>query len=181
MPLRFIVNWQKCLEGLHLLVDRRPGITPFYIAKVFFFADKAHLLDWGRPISGDRYIAMENGPVPSAIYDLIKENEYLDDGILDAFEARVERRGRKMFPRFPFQHRALSRTDVEYLVSSLDRYGRMPFDVLKQLTHEEVSWRDAWDKPGINNEMDPLLLIEQNVEDRDSLIAEIRQKTAYAA
>jgi uncharacterized phage-associated protein len=181
MPHRFIINWKKCIEGIHFLADRQPGITPYYIAKIFFFADKAHLIDWGRPISGDRYVAMENGPVPSGIYDLIKRNEYLADDLLDDIDSRLEKRGRAIHPRQPYQQRALSRTDAEYLHNALVRYGRMSFDALKHLSHQERSWQDAWRKPGINNEMDPLLLIEEETEGREAFVEEIKRKTAYAA
>ncbi|HEY1245759.1 MAG TPA: Panacea domain-containing protein [Hyphomicrobiaceae bacterium] len=180
-PHRFKVNWGKCLEGIHLLAQRQPGITMFYVAKVFYFADKAHLLDWGRPISGDRYVAMENGPVPSAIYDLVKESGYLADDLLDEFGARIEKRGRHLFARQPFVDRALSKTDVEYLESALRQYGHMSFGALSDLTHRERAWREAWGKPGFANEMDPFLLIDEGNADRGRLIEEIRQKTAYAA
>ena len=180
-PHRFRVNWAKSLEGIHLLAERQPGISMFYVAKVFYFADKAHLLDWGRPISGDRYVAMENGPVPSAIYDLVKESGYLADDLLDGFDSRIEKRGRGLFSRQPFVDRALSRTDVEYLEAALRQYGHMSFGALSALSHREKAWREAWAKPGFANETDPFLLIDDSSVDRDRLIEEIRQKTAYAA
>ena len=30
------------------------------------------MAEWGRPIIGDTYIAMDAGPVPSRIYDMLK-------------------------------------------------------------------------------------------------------------
>ena len=182
MPtLRFKIHWDKCLEGIHLLAARQAGITTFYVSKVFFFADKKHLLDWGRPISGDRYIAMENGPVPSNIYDLIKQNEYLADDLLDEFERRIEKRGRHLYSRVDFVARALSPTDVAYLEDARATYSQMGFGALSRLTHSEKAWEEAWDRPGISNEMDPALLIADDAENRDSLIDEIKQKSAYAA
>src|SRR5262245_62889630 len=72
--LRFQIDWNRCIEGIAFISSLRPGITQYYIGKIFYFADKAHFLDWGRPISGDRYVAMEHGPVPSNIYDLLMED-----------------------------------------------------------------------------------------------------------
>ena len=43
-------------------------IIPF----VLLFADKKHLERYGRFITGDTYSAMENGPVPSFAYDVVK-------------------------------------------------------------------------------------------------------------
>jgi len=48
----------------------RPGLHN--IAKVFYFADKRHLREYGRLICGDSYVAMKYGPAPSAIYGMLK-------------------------------------------------------------------------------------------------------------
>jgi hypothetical protein len=74
MPLRFAIDETKALEALVLVAKAWPEITPFFAAKVFFLAEKWHLNRFGRPIIGDTYVAMHDGPVPSAIYDIIKGN-----------------------------------------------------------------------------------------------------------
>ena len=42
--------------------------------KILWFADLLHLKQYGRSVTGDTYIAMNYGPVPSALYDMIKGN-----------------------------------------------------------------------------------------------------------
>jgi len=156
--VRFRVSHEKCIQGIHWLARHRPGITQYYIGKVFFFADKEHLLDWGRPISGDRYVAMEHGPVPSLIYDLIKDTSGEPDELVDELSSRVEivARGttRHVYSKadeaeFP----DLSETDKEYLLDALHKYGNMHFDELKRLSHEDPAYNEAWALPGLNNEM----------------------------
>src|SRR4029079_17679981 len=72
--IRFSFNEKKALEALVLVANEWPGITAFYASKAVFLADKNHLNKFGRPVVGDRYIAMDNGPVPSVIYDWFKGN-----------------------------------------------------------------------------------------------------------
>src|SRR5947208_11944301 len=72
--IRFNFNETKTIEALVLVADQWPGITPFFVAKVLFFADRNHLRDYGRPVTGDLYIAMADGPVPSRAYDVLKDN-----------------------------------------------------------------------------------------------------------
>src|SRR6202042_2841503 len=55
-------------------------ISKHHLSKILYFADKAHLAKWGRTLTGDRYIAMKNGPVPSRIYDFIKYVQGTSDG-----------------------------------------------------------------------------------------------------
>jgi len=40
--------------------------------KILYFADNEHLSKYGRSITGDNYIRMDFGPVPTCIYDLFK-------------------------------------------------------------------------------------------------------------
>ena len=54
--IRFRVDIEKCIQGIQFLAANKPGITQYYVCKIFFFADKKHLLDWGTPISGDKYV-----------------------------------------------------------------------------------------------------------------------------
>lgn len=40
--------------------------------KILYFADNEHLSKFGRSITGDAYVRMDFGPVPTCIYDLFK-------------------------------------------------------------------------------------------------------------
>jgi uncharacterized phage-associated protein len=68
----FVVDPDKVVEALLFVIPliRRPSIHS--LSKVLYHADKAHLSRYGRPIIGDRYIAMKHGPVPSYTYDILK-------------------------------------------------------------------------------------------------------------
>lgn len=158
--VRFRIDIEKCIQGVHWLAEKQPGITQYYIGKVFFFADREHLLDWGRPITGDRYVAMEHGPVPSSIYDLLKDTSGEPDEIVDALTQRVdiisEGNKRHVYPKDGDNSAfsALSNTDKEYLVDALSTYGKMAFGELKRLSHLDRAFKEAWANPGVNNEMD---------------------------
>lgn len=40
--------------------------------QILYFADNEHLSKYGRSITGDAYVRMDFGPVPTCIYDLFK-------------------------------------------------------------------------------------------------------------
>jgi hypothetical protein len=158
-PIRFRLNTDRCIQGIQWLAVQRPGITQFYVGIVFFFADKSHLLDWGRPISGDRYLAMEHGPVPSAIYDMLKSDSGAPDEIARALNARIRTvTNENRIQVFSLEERPiypdLSRTDKEYLTESLSAYGRMNLGDLRRICDQDPAYSAALALAGVNNELD---------------------------
>ena len=179
--LRFRMNWDKAVEGVHYLASIHPGITPYYVAKVFFFADREHLADWGRPICGDSYVAMEHGPVPSGIYDLVKRDEFLDDNIVAEFDRRVRVEGRALFAKALFNSVSLSQSDMDYLSAAERIYAHMSFEALREHVHRDPAWKDAWDnRLGRVAPIDMEKMLDANLPDREALLNEIRDKAAYA-
>ena len=62
----------KALNALLYVANRVQRKDFHKIFKIVYFADRQHLAEWGRPITGDTYIAMDAGPVPSRMYDMMK-------------------------------------------------------------------------------------------------------------
>ena len=72
MRLRF--NEAKATQAAALMPELRGGQMSYLkLIKLLYLLDREALLRWGRPITTDTYIAMDNGPVVSRICDLIRE------------------------------------------------------------------------------------------------------------
>jgi len=63
---------RKAIEAIVYIASKTPTPGFHKISKIFYFADKLHLERYGVMVSDDTYIAMDNGPVPSRIYDFMK-------------------------------------------------------------------------------------------------------------
>src|SRR3954465_16031103 len=127
--IRFNFNPEKALEALVWIAARDPGITFYYIVKVLYYADKLHLNRFGRPILGDRYIAMEHGPVPSVVYDMLGRDRFLDPDLIARVEAGLEfgsGRPPTVRAKRDANTQVLSRTDIECLQNEIARISRMP-------------------------------------------------------
>jgi hypothetical protein len=55
----------------HLLTLRGGTMSCVKLIKLLYLADREALLRWGRPITTDRYVSLDNGPVVSRIHDLV--------------------------------------------------------------------------------------------------------------
>lgn len=183
MNMRFKVNPEKVIEALAWLAERKPGITPYYAAKVLYFADKEHLNRFGRPILGDTYIAMEHGPVPSLAYNLVKGDEFEAPDLLEkAAQAFLVDRNAKHARLYTREHHVVdldlfSKTDLECLERAVKLYGTMPWPELRALTHEDPAWAEA----DVNAPMDFARMLEGNDDERATAIEEIGETSVAIA
>ncbi len=161
MQVRFRIQIDKCIQGMQHLAQRKPGISHYYVGKIFFFADREHLVDCGRPISGDRYVAMEHGPVPITMLSIIKDNAGISEEVREKFQSRLRREWagnhvklwpHEQAPEFP----SLSGSDIKYLDDSLSKYGELDFGQLRELSHHDEAYQNAMAKPGENNDLNPV-------------------------
>lgn len=180
---RFNFKWEKAIQAIDFIAQKQPGITQYYVGKIMFFADREHLLDYGRPISGDRYVAMEHGPVPSAIRDILKSDSGYPDEMIALLHSRVaiETDGNKqhIYSKGNNEFPNLSGSDKEYLIDSTTRYSGMSFSRLKDLSHEDPAYEAAWRKLGAANEMDIDLWLEQ-LDDAEKAKKELHEYVACA-
>lgn len=148
--IRFNFDWEKTVDAIEFLAQQKPGMTQYYIGKLLFFADREHIMDYGRPITGDRYVAMEHGPVPSAVRNLLN-GEYPDE-VADRLEDRVviETNGNKqhVYPKGTEPSPLLSGSDREYLIDAVNKYAHLSFGELKEISHEDPAYIEAWERIG---------------------------------
>jgi hypothetical protein len=146
--------------------ERDAKLTQYDILKAIWLADTNHLNKFGRPITFDNYVAMEHGPVPSLVYDLLKpEFDYprvfgnkcpwvsIYNGTANEFVAI----------RRPPQHDLLSDSDKELLLWGLETVLTLGFRATRRLTHEHPAYEEAWERRGSANaaEMKPELLLDE--------------------
>lgn len=64
---------EQTINALIYIVEQMGGSVDMHKAfKTLYFADRSHLSKYGRSITGDDYIAMSFGPVPSKTDDMMK-------------------------------------------------------------------------------------------------------------
>lgn len=74
--IKFKFNPAKALDGIRWMLSQKQDLDFHTLLKSAYFADKASLNDRGRPVFGARYRAMNFGPVPLEIYEMLKQEPY---------------------------------------------------------------------------------------------------------
>lgn len=140
----FDVN--KAVAAIALLV-RETGATMYSVMKMLYLADKAHLEQHGRFITGDHYVAMEQGPVPSRAYNMIKhvrgeEIRNPGDEVAGRYlhcDAQTYAITIKEMPDLD----ELSDSDVECLNEIAGIYRRVGHWAVRDMAHDRA-WKKAW-------------------------------------
>jgi uncharacterized phage-associated protein len=144
MPLGQRFDPQRAVEAILYVASRVGDPTLLRVSKLLYFADKHHLSTRHRLVTGDGYVAMRNGPVPSEIYDLMKavRGDGYHRGAKVAAEAFKVVNERDLQPLRKPDLRYLSRSALESLDYAISKYGRMSTGQLIQTSHD-ASWKSA--------------------------------------
>ena len=171
-------NRTKALHSLLYLCKRLPQPVDVYTAlKVIYFADKLHLERFGRLMFGDRYIAMENGPVPSGAYDIVKYvggRSVVDLAFPEAAEKLYSTRT-DLIPKGAPDRELFSRSELICLAECASKYGSMSFTELKKISHDE-----AWKKADANGEID-IEHIALMLQDGSAIVGHLNDRSPGAA
>jgi uncharacterized phage-associated protein len=194
--IAFSFHPEKVVQALVYFSERGVrNLTKLKAAKLLFFADKYHLLKYGRPVVGDRYVCMNYGPVPSEALSLMNDAlspVEVEDPARDEFRNHLRIIDRGFWGKLDFPHFAargatnrevFSPSDFEALDFVVREYGPKSARVLVDLTHEEEAFKctdplrtpgSAVDIPyelffkGAPDAADMLRVVEAEQEDRDA-------------
>jgi uncharacterized phage-associated protein len=180
MRLKFAFSEGKALEALAFIARESPGLTPFYVSKILFFAEKWHLNRFARPIIADTYIAMPLGPVPSTVKNYLDEDwrwvpqpEGMDDAI------KIDRSG-KFARLMPAKEQAekglLSPSDKNCLKEAIAFCKDKSASQLSTITHFEKAWQSA----EANSAMDYENFIDDDNPNKHEIIRIALENAAYA-
>jgi len=183
MTIKFNCNTDKAVEYLAWVAkewasEKDESVTVYFTCKIMYFAELYHMQQYGRPIIGDWYVPMKDGPVPSRIYELIKRN-VRPETVEKVNE--VVTIGRKE-DRWPMTHnrdhdgKYFSESDMECLEQAFNHCKDKSFGQLMDETHRHEGWKQAY------NDSDPsidyALIIAEGFENPEAIIQEIKETAA---
>lgn len=138
-PFRF--DGEKALEALLYVIPRIKHPTFHSVSKILYHADREHMRQFARPITGDRYAAMKHGPVPSSTYNILKTVKGSERFRLmppDALKSlRIKDEKEVVALREPNLD-LLSESEQQCLEFSTREHGQKSFAQLSEESHDEA-------------------------------------------
>lgn len=149
-----VFDFDKSLNAMLYIANRIDRRDIHKIFKILYFADMSHLDKYGRAITGDRYMAMKFGPVPSSIYDMVKIVRGDTIYCMDELKAFFKVDKMNLLPLRDADTEILSETDIRELDDSIAKYKDLSFPEMTLVSHGSA-WEKAW-----NNNSDDYISIE---------------------
>ncbi|MBR4535375.1 MAG: SocA family protein [Bacteroidales bacterium] len=139
-----VFNFDKAINAVLYIVKHLKRADFHKVFKILYFSDRNMLSMSGMMITGDTYIAMNDGPVPSNMYDILKsvrgDGYFKDLANLAAYVA-VENWDIVVAKKEPDMGK-LSRMDIKVLDDSIQQYGDLSWDEIREKSHD-YAWRST--------------------------------------
>ena len=144
--MKFKFNEKKAAQAAAFVIARHGGSFNYmHLIKILYMSDRRSLLERGVPITGDRMVSMDQGPVLSMVLTLISHEQWQKESAwFDLIERKakydvgLKQNAQPLPPRDE-----LSDYEVETLTQTDDVFGKMDkWDLVKYLHDNLPEWQD---------------------------------------
>jgi hypothetical protein len=163
-------DYEKAMQALLYVVAelQSPGFHKSF--KVLYFAEQEYLRDWGNTLTGDTFIKMTDGPVPSNIYNMVKAaagRDYgtqLEEATVSYAKQNLRVKDHVLFALRPPDVDFLAETERECIDHAIQLCRNLSYADIKQMSHDM-----AWEAAALNKPLDPLLIAKAGGADEIAL------------
>lgn len=138
----FNFDYRKATQVInHFALKEGGTINKMKALKLLYLADRYHLRKYGRLITNDIYLAMDNGPVASGAKDIAEQSEFI--GKLEknyASRYLVVKQPHDVKSHRPLDNEVFSDSDIEALDFAWEQFGNLDQFQLVKLTHKYPEW-----------------------------------------
>jgi uncharacterized phage-associated protein len=146
-PIKFTFNERKAMQAAGRLINHAGGEMNYLaLMKLLYLIDREALLRFGKPITGDRVVAMKHGPVLSRIFDRVSHQK--QDLVPCEWHEFIPRPNWYVytvkFAGVP-DTSELSQAEVALIDETFAKFQGMDEWALVDFTHKLPEWRDPGD------------------------------------
>ncbi len=136
-------NYKKSVQALNLLANKSGGtLNKMKAIKLIWLADRLHLRNYGRSITGDLYYALPNGPVPSATRDVLENSNFIEDTATDYASEYISEIDKYNYRALiQGNYKVFSQSDIDTLEIVFDKFGHLDHFALSDLSHFFPEWK----------------------------------------
>lgn len=141
-------EFETIVQATYYLLKKLGKAGKIKLIKLLYFADKYHLVHYGRTLTNDTYFAMENGPVGTLTKDVLS----LKDSLFSTKDLEYVKKYIQniQYPKYNLYQVAtkdieelemLSETDIEALNFVMKAFGNKSREELSDYSHYYPEWK----------------------------------------
>lgn len=138
---------QKLVEIVLYILNKTKGLDYYHVFKVIYFANIAHLAKYGFRMTTDEFCALPDGPVPSVLYNCVKDDVHCDKELGAMIQDSIAKGNEDAYYMLTAKRVAdmdyLSNADIEEIDKSIKENAYLPYGELRVKSHSE-EWRRAY-------------------------------------
>lgn len=147
------------------------------LMKLFYFADFRHVKKYLIPITNDRYVNLEHGPVPSTIMNLVSAVETdIDTSALGDTISVTERDNSSM--KNVQTRRSFTEKDAEYFTKSELKVMSEVCEIFKECTGKQIEDASHDESAWLKTNLGEFISYTLGTDDPDSLTTKEEVETA---
>lgn len=136
----------KLTELVLYILDKTGGVDFYHAFKILYFAEMKHLAKWGNGIVPDEFCALKYGPVPTQLYDAVKELNHprmtLSEELSEVVQVAGEDAPNILLSKRQADLKFLSKSEIEALDQSIEENKSLTFGQLMRKSHD-TAWDEA--------------------------------------
>ncbi len=152
-------NRKKLTELVLYVLDSTGGVDFYHAFKILYFAEMKHLAKWGSSIVPDDFCALKYGPVPTQLYDAVKELIHpritLSKKLSEVVQFAGEDAPNILLAKRPADMKVLSKSEIEALDQSIEENKSLTFGQLMRKSHD-MAWDEANRRANGTNVISPI-------------------------
>lgn len=150
---------KKLTELVLFILGKTGGVDFYHAFKILYFAEMKHLAKWGSGIVPDEFCALKYGPVPTQLYDAVKELNHprmiLSEELSEVIQFAGEDAPNVLLPKREANLKYISKSEIEALEQSIDENESLTFGQLMRKSHDEA-WEEANRRTNGTNVISPV-------------------------
>ena len=150
---------KKLTELVLFILGKTGGVGFYHAFKILYFAEMKHLAKWGSGIVPDEFCALKYGPVPTQLYDAVKELNHprmiLSEELSEVIQFAGEDAPNVLLPKREANLKYLSKSEIEALEQSIEENESLTFGQLMRKSHDEA-WEEANRRTNGTNVISPV-------------------------
>ena len=152
---------KKLTELVLYILCKTGGVDFYHVFKILYFAEMRHLAKWGSGIVPDEFCALKYGPVPTRLYDAVKELNQPSMALAECLSAVIQFAGEDapnvLLPKRKANLKFLSKSEIEALEQSIEENKSLTFGQLMRKSHDEA-WEEANRRTNGTNVISPVTM-----------------------